>query len=77
MRPVVGTIIICLPLAQLQVTSILSIVMALIVLCLIWENVTSLKCNSHIFQRWQNTKYPSVDISSEPGEVPKDVGPHP
>uniref|UniRef100_A0A093VA24 Low temperature requirement protein A n=1 Tax=Talaromyces marneffei PM1 TaxID=1077442 RepID=A0A093VA24_TALMA len=42
MRPVVGLILVLLPLAKsLNLTETLSVIMALVVFCLIWENVSS------------------------------------
>jgi hypothetical protein len=32
--------------------------MALIVVCVIWENVTSLMRGASIWERWEETKYP-------------------
>ncbi|KAE8152450.1 bacterial low temperature requirement A protein-domain-containing protein [Aspergillus avenaceus] len=59
MRPIIGLIIILLGLARdLNITSIMSIIMALIVFCLIWENITSLHCGAGIWERWENTTYP-------------------
>jgi hypothetical protein len=59
MRPITGIIIILIPLANsLDLTAILSIVMALIVFCLFWENVTSLRCDAQLWERWENTRYP-------------------
>ncbi|KFY02359.1 hypothetical protein V490_00550 [Pseudogymnoascus sp. VKM F-3557] len=58
-RPVIGIIIICLPLSpDLGATALLSIIMALIVACVIWENVTSLQCGAKIWEKWENTGYP-------------------
>ena len=59
MRPVSAIIIICLPLAHdLDITSLLSIIMALIALTVIWENVTSLMRGAKFWEKWENTKYP-------------------
>jgi hypothetical protein len=59
LRPIVGIIIICLPLDHhLHTTELLSIIMALVVLCVIWESVTSLMRGARFWQRWENTKYP-------------------
>jgi hypothetical protein len=59
MRPISAIIIICLPLAHdLDITSLLSILMALIALTVIWENVTSLMRGANFWEKWENTKYP-------------------
>ena len=59
MRPISAIIIICLPLAHdLGMTSLLSIIMALIALTVIWENVTSLMRGAKFWEKWENTKYP-------------------
>ncbi|KKK22341.1 hypothetical protein P175DRAFT_0441139 [Aspergillus ochraceoroseus IBT 24754] len=59
MRPIVGVILVLLGLAnKLDITSVLSIVMALVVFCLIWENVTSLRRDAQLWEPWENTKYP-------------------
>lgn len=59
MRPVVGLILVLLPLAhKLNLTETLSIVMALIVFCVIWENVTSLQRGAKIWEAWTETSYP-------------------
>ncbi|CRG86311.1 8-amino-7-oxononanoate synthase [Talaromyces islandicus] len=59
MRPVVGIILVLLPLAhRLNLTETLSIIMALIVFCVIWENVTSLQRGAKVWESWTETKYP-------------------
>lgn len=71
MRPITGLIIILLGLTKdLDITSIMSIIMALIVFCLIWENVTSLHCHAGIWESWSNTKYPEQRIASDSMNVP-------
>lgn len=52
-RPITGTIIICLGLAHdLNATAVLSIIMSLIVFCLIWETVTSLRKCAKVWETW-------------------------
>lgn len=59
MRPITGIIVILLPLARhLGATSILSIIMALFVLCTVWESVSSLKGGAHFWEPWTDTNYP-------------------
>ncbi|GAM39916.1 hypothetical protein TCE0_034r11852 [Talaromyces pinophilus] len=59
MRPVVGLILVLLPLAKsLNLTETLSVIMALVVFCLIWENVTSLQKGAKIWEVWRDTEYP-------------------
>ena len=59
MRPISAIIIVCLPLAHhLGITSLLSIIMALIALTVIYENVTSLMRGAKFWEKWENTKYP-------------------
>ncbi|KAJ5813781.1 uncharacterized protein N7503_000531 [Penicillium pulvis] len=59
MRPITGIIVILLPLAHhLGATSILSIIMALFVLCTVWESVSSLKSGAHFWEPWTETDYP-------------------
>lgn len=66
-RPIAAIIIICLPLAHdLGISSLLSIVMALIVLCLIWENITSLMRGAKFWEKWENTKYPEGSQTKDP-----------
>ncbi|KAJ8101951.1 bacterial low temperature requirement A protein-domain-containing protein [Lipomyces tetrasporus] len=64
LRPVSGIIIICLPLAHdLDSTSIVSIIMALSVLCVVWESVTSLVRGAKLWEKWENRKYPEVSVT--------------
>ncbi|GMF73567.1 unnamed protein product [Aspergillus oryzae] len=71
MRPVIGLIIILLGLAKdLDITSMMSIIMALIVFCLIWENITSLHCHAGIWEPWNNTIYPEQRVASDDSNVP-------
>ncbi|PLB43630.1 hypothetical protein P170DRAFT_393489 [Aspergillus steynii IBT 23096] len=59
MRPITGLIIVLLGLADsLDITAMMSILMALVAFCLIWENVTSLRRDAKIWERWENTEYP-------------------
>ncbi|KAJ6150933.1 hypothetical protein N7470_007527 [Penicillium chermesinum] len=59
MRPITAVIVILIPLARhLGATSVLSIIMALFVLCVVWESITSLRCGAHIWERWSETDYP-------------------
>ncbi|BDD54885.1 hypothetical protein MPDQ_008069 [Monascus purpureus] len=61
MRPIVGLIIVLIPFAhRLNLTDFLSIIMSLIVFCLIWENVTSLRCDAKIWEKWENTWPPEM-----------------
>ena len=39
--------------------------MALIVLCLIWENITSLMRGAKFWESWENTKYPEKDQNED------------
>ena len=48
----------------MDITSRLSIIMALIVLCVIWENVTSLMRGARFWEKWENTKYPEAGQDS-------------
>ena len=68
MRPVIGLIIILLGLAK--DLDIMSIIMALIVFCLIWENITSLHCHAGIWEPWNNTIYPEQRVASDDSNVP-------
>ena len=43
---------------DLDITSLISIIMALIALTVIWENVTSLMRGARFWEKWENTKYP-------------------
>ncbi|KAL5360096.1 bacterial low temperature requirement A protein-domain-containing protein [Aspergillus floccosus] len=68
-RPIIGLIIILLGLREgLDLTSTLSIIMALIVFCLVWENISSLHRGAHIFEPWTDTTYPEQRISDESTE---------
>lgn len=59
MRPVVGLILVLLPLAKsLNLTETLSVIMALIVFCLIWENISSLQRGAKVWEVWRDTGYP-------------------
>jgi hypothetical protein len=40
--------------------------MALIVLCLIWENITSLMRGAKFWEKWENTKYPEENQTEDP-----------
>ena len=67
MRPVTGIITVLLPLAHhLNATEILSIIMALFVLVVIWENITSLRSGAHVFEPWSETDYPDQCHSDKP-----------
>ncbi|KAH8695201.1 bacterial low temperature requirement A protein-domain-containing protein [Talaromyces proteolyticus] len=59
MRPIVGLILILLPLAhRLNLTETLSVIMALMVWIVIWENITSLQRGAKLWEPWTETKYP-------------------
>lgn len=61
MRPIVGLIIVLIPFAhRLNLTDSLSVIMSLIVFCLIWENVTSLRRDAKIWEKWENTRPPEM-----------------
>ncbi|KAK0123388.1 hypothetical protein ONS96_010379 [Cadophora gregata f. sp. sojae] len=61
-RPICAIIIICLPLSHdLDITSFLSIIMALISFIVIWENVTSLMRGAKFWEPWENTRYPDEE----------------
>ncbi|KAK9479728.1 bacterial low temperature requirement A protein-domain-containing protein [Lipomyces japonicus] len=65
-RPISGIIIICLPLADsLHVTSLLSIIMVLHVVCVVWENITSLSKGAKFWEKWKETNYPEITIATE------------
>jgi len=70
-RPIVAVIIICLPLAHdLDITSVMSIIMALLVFCVVWENITSLMRGAKFWESWEGTEYPkSSDNLSRLGEA--------
>ncbi|XMA16200.1 hypothetical protein WAI453_008991 [Rhynchosporium graminicola] len=58
-RPIVAIIIVCLPLSHgLDLTSFLSIIMALFAFLVLWEHVTSLMRGAKFWERWENTAYP-------------------
>ena len=66
MRPIIGIIIICLPLAhELGITQVLSVIMALFVVCVMWENFTSLIKGEKVWEKWaiEERRYP--DKNSE------------
>ncbi|KAA8647066.1 hypothetical protein EYZ11_008798 [Aspergillus tanneri] len=69
MRPITGLIIILLA-NNLDITSVLSIIMAMIVFCLFWENVTSLHRDAGIWEPWENTRHPEGRITSDELTVP-------
>ena len=73
MRPITGLITILLPLAHhLNATEILSIIMAMYVLCLVWETVGSLKKGACFFEHWKDLEYPErrqQDTESKKNEV--------
>ena len=63
MRPVTGIIMILLPLARhLGATSILSIIMALVVFCTLWETIASLRKGAYFWERWEDTQYPEKTL---------------
>jgi len=65
-RPICAIIIICLPLSHdLDITSFLSIIMALIAFIVIWENITSLMRGAKFWEKWEDTRYPDEE-SREP-----------
>jgi hypothetical protein len=72
-RPIIGIIICCLPLAHdLDVTEILSIIMALFAFTVLWENVTSLQKGSKFWETWEGTQYPKTSDTLDQGlENPK------
>ncbi|QDS76895.1 hypothetical protein FKW77_003991 [Venturia effusa] len=60
-RPITGIIICCLPLAHdLKITAILSVIMALLVFTVVWENVTSLTRGAKFWESWEGTDYPKA-----------------
>lgn len=82
LRPIIGTTIVFLPLANffppkptatLNITSLLSIIMSLLILCVVWENITSLMREASFWERWEDTRYPS-EHEVENGKLPKSVG---
>jgi hypothetical protein len=36
--------------------------MALVVLCVVWENVTSLMRQARFWEKWEGTRYPDAGI---------------
>jgi hypothetical protein len=56
----------------LDITSILSIIMALIVSCVIWENVTSLMRGAKFWEKWENTQYPEKAQARQPPSEDRD-----
>jgi hypothetical protein len=48
----------------MDITTRLSIIMALIVLCVIWENITSLMRGAKFWEKWENMKYPEAGQTS-------------
>jgi hypothetical protein len=67
-RPVIGIIICCLPLAhELDVTSMISIIMALFAITVLWENVTSLQRGSKFWESWEGTDYPKSSDTIDRG----------
>lgn len=64
MRAIIGIIIILLPLAHdLDLTAIMSIIMALMAFCVIWENITSLMRCARFWEKWEHTRYPETNSS--------------
>lgn len=60
-RPIIGIIICCLPLAHdLDVTEVLSIIMALFAFTVLWENITSLQRGAKFWESWEGTDYPKA-----------------
>ncbi|KAA8651871.1 hypothetical protein EYZ11_004180 [Aspergillus tanneri] len=67
MRPITSLIIVLLGLAHsLDITSMMSVIMALVAFCLIWENVTSLRRDAKIWEPWENTQYPEETDDTVP-----------
>ncbi|KAL2061582.1 hypothetical protein VTL71DRAFT_6959 [Oculimacula yallundae] len=65
-RPIIAIIIICLPLSHgLDITSFLSIIMALLAFVVIWENITSLMRGAKFWEKWVDTAYPEEGARSE------------
>lgn len=69
MRPIVGLILVLLPLAprSLDLTETLSVITALIVFCLVWENVSSLQRGARVWESWKDTRYPEETCADETG----------
>jgi hypothetical protein len=71
-RPITGIIIICIPLAHdLAITSIMSIIMALLVFCVVWENITSLMRGAKFWESWEGTEYPKESDTLSRSEAVK------
>jgi hypothetical protein len=53
----------------------MSIIMALLVFCVVWENVTSLMRGAKFWESWEGTEYPkeSDTLSRSEGEVKEEV----
>lgn len=66
LRPIIGAVVIALPLTGFEVTTILTIIMVLMVVCVVWENVTSLVRGAKFWEPWTNTEYPETDGSTAP-----------
>jgi hypothetical protein len=47
----------------MDITARLSIIVALVVFCLVWENITSLMRGAKIWEKWENTKPPGGDVA--------------
>ncbi|KAJ5486009.1 hypothetical protein N7530_000309 [Penicillium desertorum] len=59
MRPVTGIIMVLVPLARhLNTTSVLSVIMAFFVFCVIWETVGSLRPGACFYEQWVDNDYP-------------------
>lgn len=59
LRSIAGVITVLLGLVHdLDATATLSVIMALFVLCLVWETVTSLRKGACVFEKWEDTQYP-------------------
>lgn len=60
---------ILIPLAHhLGATAVLSTIMALFVFCVLWESITSLRSGAHLWEPWEDTKYPDQCHSDEPSQ---------
>jgi hypothetical protein len=53
----------------------MSIVMTLLVVCVVWENITSLMRGAKFWESWEGTEYPkeSDTLSKSEGEVKAEV----
>ncbi|EED19222.1 conserved hypothetical protein [Talaromyces stipitatus ATCC 10500] len=70
MRPIVGLIIVLLPLAKsLNLTETLSVIMALVAFCVIWENVSSLQRGAKVWESWRDTRYPEGGNRVQDGDA--------